>query len=138
MTKSQPQPHVYKYVGIQSQINIRVCPKLFAQDVTKRESDIKDRLAVKPTWPKASVMIYKGLGYYPNCIKDWASVKAFINKGVMTIAGETDEVGKVGMSDISEMTAEKVNHEALAIEKAVREANAKLVEDKSPLEEAAE
>jgi len=136
MAKTQTQS--YKYVAIQSQINIRVCPKLLAQDVTKVNSDIKDRLAVRPSWPKASVMIYKGLGYYPNCIKDWSSVKAFIEKGLMSVAGETDQPGSLGKSDISEATAEKAVHQSLAIEKAIKEANAKLVEEKSPLEEAAE
>lgn len=102
--------------------------------MTKKESDLPDRLRVNPTWSKAGVMILKGLGYYPNCIKDWSTVKALAEKGIMSIVGETDTIGSLGTSDIAEKTGSEVSKEAKDIAKALADSNAKLSE--SPLEAA--
>ena len=79
-----------KYVRIHSNTNIRVTPGLQYEDVTKRDSDLQDRLKVNPLWPTAIVYIYKGSYLYPSEIAEWETVKALAKDKILTIGEFTD------------------------------------------------
>ena len=73
------------YVKIQSTIDIMVNPGLTYKNLTKKDSDIQNRLKVNSTWPKSCVLIQKGQHIYPAEIVKWNSVKALEKNKVLTI-----------------------------------------------------
>lgn len=82
------------YVKIQSSITINVTPGLSHKDLTKKKSDVADRLKISATWPKATVLIKAGQHWYPSHIADWAAVKALEKKGQLTIGAYSDVPGE--------------------------------------------
>jgi len=82
-----------KYVQIQSSININVTAGLNMKNMTKVDSDIPNRLMVKPVWPKLTVLIKQGNALYPSYIVEWNSVKALVRNKLITIGMETDDAG---------------------------------------------
>ena len=78
------------YVRIQSSRNIRVTMGLNCQDVTNPDAHIPDRLKINPLWPKLSVLIKQGAGWYPSEIASWNTVKALVDDGILTIGEFSD------------------------------------------------
>lgn len=79
-----------KVVRIQSTIDISVTAGLQNKDVTNPDAHIPDRLKISPLWPKATVDIRRGTGYYPAEIVEWATVKALEKDNILTI-GQIEE-----------------------------------------------
>ena len=73
------------YVRIQSSRNIRVTMGLNCQDVTNPDAHIPDRLKINPLWPKLSVLIKQGAGWYPSEVASWSTVKALVDDDILTI-----------------------------------------------------
>lgn len=80
-----------KLIKIQSSIAITVTENLDCIDYTKKDSDIPNRLKVSPTWFKKVVDISQGVGYYPEEIRDWSSVKALVESNIFTLGEIIDE-----------------------------------------------
>lgn len=101
-----------KTIRIQSTTTITVTPGLQYMDKTNPDAHIPDRLKVSALWPRAMVMIKKGIDYYPAEIRNWDSVKALEKDGILTIGEtvETDEPEKVEK-------AEKLNRAMKSIKK---------------------
>ena len=91
-----------KYVQIQSSININVTAGLNMKNMTKADSDIPNRLTVKPTWPKLTVLIKQGNALYPSQIVEWNTVKSLVRNKLITIGIETDDDG--GDEELIKMT----------------------------------
>ena len=91
-----------KFVQIQSTMNITVTPGLNNKDVTNKDAHVADRLKIAALWPKGTVDIKQGVGYYPAYITKWNTVKALADKKVLTIgqyfeelpSGATEEEGR--------------------------------------------
>lgn len=81
-----------KYLTIQSEINVNVTAGLENLDMTDVNANIGDKLKVQPLWPKRIVFISKGRSYYPIEIKEWNTVKALANSGMITIGQEVSEL----------------------------------------------
>ena len=102
------------YVRIQSSRNIRVTMGLNCQDVTNPDAHIPDRLKINPLWPKLSVLIKQGAGWYPSEIASWSTVKALVDDGifdsleVMSIVSEIDDAFHIDI-DPEDVTAENFN-----------------------------
>lgn len=79
-----------KYVKIQSTKTINVTPGLQAVDNTLTDLHVVDRLKISPSWPKACVLIKRGVHWYPSEITEWPAVKALSRDNVITI-GETSD-----------------------------------------------
>lgn len=79
------------YVKIQSTIDIMVNSGLTYKDLTKKDSDIQNRLKVNSTWPKSSILIQKGQHVYPAVITTWNSVKALEKAKLLTIGEYMEE-----------------------------------------------
>ena len=80
-----------KFVRIQSTIDICVTAGLQGRDLTRKDSDIPDRLKVSPDWPKMTMFIHKGAGNYPAEIAEWNTVKALVKDKVLTVGEVVDE-----------------------------------------------
>ena len=80
-----------KFVRIQSSIDISVTAGLQGKDLTRKDSDIPDRLKVSPEWPKLTMFIHKGTGNYPAEIAEWNTVKCLAKDKVLTIGEIVDE-----------------------------------------------
>lgn len=89
-----------KYIRIQSERNIEVTEGLQSIDMTNVDAHVADRLRVAPAWVQTRVMIRKGMGLYPSCIKEWDSVKALAAARVLTIGMETDECDDPAVDEV--------------------------------------
>lgn len=76
------------YVKISSTMNINVTSGLQANDITKENSDIPNRMKVIPMW--SSCLIKAGVHTYPSNILEWQSVKALVKQEVLTISDFVD------------------------------------------------
>lgn len=79
-----------EYVYIQSKKSIVVTAGLQNENVTNPDAHIPDRLKVNPVWPKLRIMIKAGRHIYPKLVTEWATVKALVKDGIITIGEETD------------------------------------------------
>lgn len=79
-----------KTIRIQSTKTIVVTMGLHNKDVTNPDAHIPDRLKVSPLWPKATVMVMEGVGYYPAEIANWPTVKALAKDKIFTIGEEVE------------------------------------------------
>lgn len=91
------------YVRIQSSKNIRVTMGLNCQDVTNPDAHIPDRLKVNPLWPKLSVLIKQGAGWYPSEIASWNTVKALVDDGILTIGEFSDTAADTVVAEKEEL-----------------------------------
>ena len=82
------------YVRIHSNMSIGVAPGLHYEDVTKKGSDIPNRLKVNPAWPKMAVNSEAGSHIYPAEIAEWPSVLALQKDKILTIGDFCDETGE--------------------------------------------
>ena len=78
------------YVKIQSEKSIYVTPGLQHQDVTNPDAHVADRLKVSPLWPRCTVLIKKGVHWYPSEITEWRTVRALERDKVLTIGESSD------------------------------------------------
>lgn len=109
-----------KFVKIQSTMNITVTGGLQAQDVTNKDAHVPDRLKVAALWPKTTVDIKQGVGFYPEYIKDWNTVKNLVKDKILTIGETTEEVDEedkkkkedldFNMAEIEEKLGKKVKN----------------------------
>lgn len=76
------------YVRINSTMNINVTSGLQANDLTKKDSDIENRLKVQPMW--SSCFMKKGTHTYPSNIMEWTTVKTLIKDEILTFVSYTD------------------------------------------------
>jgi len=116
-----------KFILIQSQKTIAVTQDLDSVDVTKMElRGIKDNIKrVLPNWVGTSILILQGQHQYPAEIKDWKTVKALEQGGILTLGREIDEKDA---SDEAKTMAD--NLELAKKEKAAKvEENKKLIKD---------
>lgn len=113
-----------KMIRIQSTTTITVTSGLQLKDVTNPDAHIPDRLKVSALWPRATVDIKAGIGYYPVEIAEWPSVKALEKDGIFTL-GEIVE--SEATADIEKV--ETLNRKMKSIKKEATSLK-KLVEDK--------
>lgn len=99
-----------KLIKIQSSIAITVTENLEYIDYTKKDSDIPNRLKVSPTWFKKVVDINQGVGYYPEEVKDWSSVKALVEANIFTL-GEIVDENKASEDSLNVRKIEHTNFE---------------------------
>lgn len=94
------------YVEIMSTKNITVTAGLQNVDLTKKDSDVPNRLKVNAYWPRQSCLIKQGKHVYPTTILKWESVKALSKQGVLTIGQytEADESAKTIQSKLQSAT----------------------------------
>lgn len=92
-----------KMVRIQSTVTISVIPGLHNKDVTNPDAHIPDRLKVSALWPKATVMVKKGVGYYPAEIAEWETVKNLVKDGVFTLGEITDDTSSKAEEDTKKL-----------------------------------
>lgn len=90
------------YVKISSDITINVTSGLQHNDITKKDSDIPNRLKVLPMW--SSCLIKQGIHIYPANVAEWPTVKALVKDNKLAIVGFTDEAGN---EDEAELKREK-------------------------------
>ena len=83
-----------QFVKIQSKINITVTAGLQGKDVTNPDAHVADRLKISALWPKCTVDIHEGVGYYPAYIAEWGSVKGLEKDEILSIAGYYDEASQ--------------------------------------------
>lgn len=86
------------FVKIQSTKTINVAPGLQAVDNTLTDLHVVDRLKVSASWPRACVLIRRGVFWYPSEIVEWPAVKALSNDNIITIGEESDTPGEVAIS----------------------------------------
>lgn len=96
-----------KLVRIQSTRTIAVTPGLQHLDVTNPDAHIPDRLKVSAEWPKCRVVIKKGVGEYPEDIKNWATVKALIKDNVITVGEVVEPTTDEQVQEIEKFEQEK-------------------------------
>lgn len=87
------------YVYIQSNTSIVVTAGLQNENVTNPDAHIPDRLKVNPVWPKLRIMIKAGRHVYPKLITEWATVKALVKDGILTIGEEVDNPNDIKMEE---------------------------------------
>ena len=81
-----------KYVRIMSTMNIAVTPGLQFSDYTDEKKMVPNKLNIKPRWQNATVEIKIGTHYYPAEITKWNTVKALVEKNILTIGEIVDKV----------------------------------------------
>ena len=91
-----------KYVKIHSDVTINVTAGLHNEDVTNKDAHVPDRLKVNPLWPKLTVMIKQGSGWYPSEIATWETVKALARDKVLTIGEYSDECSDKVVESVKE------------------------------------
>ena len=96
------------YVRIQSSINIRVTMGLQNQNVTNKDAHVPDRLKVNPLWPKLTVLIAKGAGWYPSEIVEWESVKSLAKDKILTIGEFSDNAEEPQVKEEKETLNKKI------------------------------
>lgn len=103
-----------KIVRIQSTITITVTPGLQCKDVTNPDAHVPDRLKVSPLWPKATVMIRKGTGFYPAEIVEWPTVQCLEKDKILTIGNivESDDADKIEEVRKLDAELEAIDNEA--------------------------
>lgn len=101
------------YVYIQSNTSIVVTAGLQNENVTNPDAHIPDRLKVNPVWPKLRIMIKAGRHIYPKLIIEWATVKALVKDGILTIGEEVDNPNDIKMEE----KAKDLNDELAKINK---------------------
>lgn len=80
-----------KYVRISATQSIVVTPGLQFEDLTRRDSDIADRMKIAAYWPKLRVLIKKGSYTYLADIANWNTVKELAKQRILTIGEFCDD-----------------------------------------------
>lgn len=80
-------------IKIHSTKTIRVTPNTTINDLTNEKSLAPDKINTHMNWAYEPVIIYEGVGEYPDYIKTWNTVKALVKANILTIS-ETKEVKK--------------------------------------------
>ena len=78
-------------IKIHSTKTIRVTPNTTINDLTNEKSLAPDKINAHMNWAYEPVIIYEGVGEYPDYIKTWNTVKALVKANILTIS-ETKEV----------------------------------------------
>lgn len=78
-------------IKIHSTKTIRVTPNTDINDLTNEKSLAPDKINAHMKWTYEPVIIYEGIGEYPDYIKTWNTVKALVKANILTIS-ETKEV----------------------------------------------
>ena len=113
-----------KYVRIHSNVSIGVAPGLHYENVTKKDSDIPNRLKVNPVWPKMVVNIEAGSHIYPAEVAEWPAVLALQKDKVLTIGDYCNEAGEV---------EEKISLQKQTINEELKKLKSKMVEKKETI-----
>ena len=98
-----------KVIRIQSTRTIGVTCGLDCQDVTNPDAHVPDRLKVSATWPKATVLVKAGVGYYPAEIAEWPTVKALERDNIFTLGEIIEQDNKE--ADALEQTMDEIRPE---------------------------
>lgn len=110
-----------QFVKINSTIDITVTPGLQYQDLSTPDAHIPDRLKVSPQWPKLSVLVMKGVHWYPSEIVDYPSVKSLEKSKILTVGEFADKiVDDVNLDKIVE-TKQRVTTEMAAQKKSLKD-----------------
>jgi len=97
------------YIRIQSKIDVAVTAGLQSINMSNKDAHVADRLNVKSAWVGTRVLVHKGIGVYPNELKNWDSVKSLVKNGILTLGEEYEEVP----TDLVDcMTTKKESEEA--------------------------
>ena len=80
------------YIRIQSKIDVAVTAGLQSINMSNKDAHVADRLNVKSAWVGTRVLVHKGVGIYPNELKNWNSVKSLVRNGILTLGEEYEEV----------------------------------------------
>ena len=99
MNETKEENKMKDYVYIQSNTSIVVTAGLQNENVTNPDAHIPDRLKVNPVWPKLRIMIKAGRHIYPKLVTEWATVKALVKDGILTIGEETDDPNDIKMEE---------------------------------------
>lgn len=92
-----------KYVRIQSSISIVVTPGLQYDNLTRKDSDIPDRMKVAAYWPKLRVLIRKGVHTYLSEIVNWNAVKELQKQKLITIGEFIDTYEGEHQDEVKEL-----------------------------------
>ena len=109
------------YVKLQSNITITVSCGLQYEDHTRYDSDIPDRMNIKPSWPSLTVQIKKGTFWYPSEIMEWPVVKLYIEQGLISKNDESNTPSDVKDEDGTTITVSSIVEKKADLDLAVKE-----------------
>lgn len=96
------------YVKLQSNVTVSVASGLQYEDHTRYDSDIPDRMNIKPNWPNMTVLLKKGTFWYPSEIMSWPVVKLYLEQGIVSKNDENDTPSDVKDDEGNVTKAEEV------------------------------
>lgn len=106
------EPQHKDYVELHSDVTVRVEPSPDVyENLTKVDSDIKDRMKIAEGHSKYGILIKAGQHRYPASILEWPVVKAMIEAKKFVVKEETDD-----SNGDAELERQKENLDGLADE----------------------
>ena len=116
------ETQVRKFIRIQSKMTILVTPGLQLSDYTDEKKAVANKLNIKPRWQAGSIQIKEGAHYYPAEIAKWNTVKALVEKEILTL-GEITE-------NIPDKLQDETNKTAAKFDKGQKDMNTDLAQRK--------